>query len=365
MSARLLGLGTAVPSHAIAQRDAESLARRLAGFNGAHGRLLTALYRRTSVARRGSVLIEGEGVPQRFFPESLVAGEPGPSTRRRQEQYERHAAPLAERACVEAIADSGMGPERITHLVTVSCTGFHAPGVDVALIRGLGLRRDVLRTHVGFMGCHGAINGLRVARALAAEDSGAVVLVCAVELCSLHFHYGQDPDKIVANALFADGAAAAVVGSAPLRDGRDGWVLAATGSRLIDGSEEAMTWRIGDHGFEMTLSARVPGFIEEHLPAWIGRWLDGQGVSIGEVGCWAIHPGGPRVLSAVVASLGLSESAAAASRGVLAEHGNMSSPTILFILSRLRQEGLPGPCVAIGFGPGLVIEAALFRPDGR
>jgi predicted naringenin-chalcone synthase len=236
------------------------------------------------------------------------------------------------RAAQVALERAGIEAGRVTHLVTVSCTGFGAPGIDAALIRGLGLGAGTQRTHVGFMGCHGALNGLRVARAFAEADPAACVLVCAVELCSLHFHYTDDPEKMVANALFADGAAAAIVGSAHHGSGP---CIAACGSCLVPDSRDAMTWRIGDFGFEMTLSSRVPGILHDHLRSWLERWLGEQGLKLEDVGSWAVHPGGPRVLSTVAECLGLDEAALQVSREVLSEHGNMSSPTVLFILERL------------------------------
>src|SRR5262249_30830043 len=142
-----------------------------------------------------------------FLPRSDGAG---PSTAERMQLYAAEAPPLAVEAAGKALAESGVEPASFTHLVTVSCTGLVAPGVDFALIRGLGLQPTVERTHVGFMGCHGAMNGLRAANAFATADPAARVLVCAVELCSLHYHFGNDPDKALANAIFADGAAAVV-----------------------------------------------------------------------------------------------------------------------------------------------------------
>jgi predicted naringenin-chalcone synthase len=240
--------------------------------------------------------------------------------------------------------------------VTVSCTGFTAPGVDIGLIRELGLKPTVARTHVGFMGCHGAINGLRVAAAFAKSDPQARILLCAVELCSLHYHYGWDPKKAVANALFADGAAA-LVGAPSIATAPGTWQLAATGSCLIPASEFAMTWTIGDRGFEMTLSTRIPGIIAAHLRPWLESWLDGMGYGLEGIASWATHPGGPRILGAVEEGLALPRGALAASHEILAECGNMSSPTLLFILERLRAQGAPRPCVALAFGPGLVVEA--------
>jgi predicted naringenin-chalcone synthase len=229
--------------------------------------------------------------------------------------------------------------------------------VDLALIRGLGLRPTVERTHVGFMGCHGALNGLRVAHAFAAANPGARVLVAAVELCSLHYYYGNEADKLIANAIFADGAAA-VAGQAGARP--RGWSLRASGSCLIPESAADMAWTVGDNGFAMTLSRRVPGLIAAHLRPWLEGWLRDNGLSLADVRSWAVHPGGPKILVAAEEALGLPPAALAPSRAVFADRGNMSSPTVLFVLDRLRRENAPGPCVALGFGPGLVAEAALF-----
>jgi predicted naringenin-chalcone synthase len=176
----------------------------------------------------------------------------------------------------------------------------------------------------------------------------------------LHYFYGWDPQKVIANSLFADGAAALVVGHAATGD-KQSWRLTASGSHLFPDSKNAMTWTIGDHGFEMTLSRQVPAIIAQDLKAWLEHWLGSRGLTLSEVKSWAVHPGGPKILDGVEAALDLSADRLAASRVVLAEYGNMSSPTILFILDRLRRENVPRPCVALAFGPGLVVEAALFE----
>jgi predicted naringenin-chalcone synthase len=285
---------------------------------------------------------------------------PGPTTAVRMQTYCEHALPLALRAARNALIDAGTRPDEITHLVTVSCTGFAAPGVDIGLMKRLELSPSVQRTHVGFMGCHGALNGLRVARAYAASDPAARVLLCAVELCSLHFHYGWNPKRMVANALFGDGAAA-VVGAPASAAPPDAWTATASGSRLFPDAEYAMTWHVGNHGFDMTLSTKVPNLIRANLRPWMEKWLGEQGLALADVRSWAVHPGGPRVLSDVESALGLSPSDTNVSREVLNECGNMSSPTVLFLLGRLRTRAAPRPCVTLGFGPGLVVEAALFR----
>jgi len=362
MNVEICSIGTATAKHSIDQESAAELCRVFSRANEEQSRQLSVLYRHTRVRSRSSVLIEddnGRGAEQRFYPPPAGEGDRGPTTEQRMQRYARDAAPLAVSAVRSALEKSSTNSGEITQLVTVSCTGFIAPGVDHALIRQLGFSKTVGRTHVGFMGCHGALNGLRVASAFVRANPDEKVLLCAVELCSLHLHYGWDPEKLVANALFADGAAAVVI-AAPEQSLAEGWKLRASGSCLLPDSADAMTWRIGNHGFEMTLSPQVPELIETHLRPWIEDWLSKHQLTLSDISSWAVHPGGPRVLSAVERSLGLERVALSASRGILAEQGNMSSPTILFILERLRFQGARRPCVALAFGPGLVVEAALF-----
>lgn len=355
----IAGIGTANPPHRISSADAAEIAQQYACESPAQQRLFHTMYRRCGVESRHSVVLEASegslGSRQSFF------GPDDPTTRDRMERYQAEAGTLAVSAAAAALEDAAIAPGRITHLVTVSCTGFYSPGFDAALVRQLGLPREVARTHVGFMGCHGLLNGLRVARGFVGADPSAVVLVCATELCSLHHQYGWDSERIVANALFADGAGAVVAtsGSAPAVPGA--YRLVASGSTLIDDSDDAMTWRIGNHGFTMTLSPRVPDLIGLHLRPWLESWLARQGTSLAAVGSWAVHPGGPRILSAVGEALGLEPARLYQSQRVLAEFGNMSSPTILFILDRLRRPEAARPCVALAFGPGLAVEAALLN----
>jgi len=362
MTFELRGIGTTQPEFSLTQDEALELHTTFCRIDETRARTLRALYRRSGVKRRYSVLFENAGGPiegrQGLYRPAIDEDDRGPGTAERMALYEVRAPELAKEAASKALEAAGTSSDAITHLVTVSCTGFASPGVDAAIISGLGLPATTERTHVGFMGCHGALNGLRVAHSLMRTSPDAVPLVCAVELCSLHFAYGWDPDMMVANALFADGAAA-VVGGEGEAGGDDVWKVQATGSMLMPGSEDAMTWRIGDHGFRMTLSARVPGLIEANLRDWLTQWLGDQGLGLGDIESWAVHPGGPRIVTSVQKSLGLSREQTAVSKEVLSEYGNMSSPTILFILDRLQKQAAPRPCVALAFGPGLVVEATL------
>lgn len=348
MPLSLIGLGTSVPQWRLSQREALALAPQMRSASPRQQRLLERIYQRSGVMHRHCIPL----------PDST-----NPSTAERMRRYQPAALELALGASRLALKDAGIEASAITHLITVSCTGFGAPGFDLALIASLPLAMDVARTHVGFMGCHGAFNGLRVARAFVEADPSACVLLCAVELCSLHLQEGWNPHHIVANALFADGAGAVVaVGSAGAGAGsnrKTGLQLVASASTVLPGSEELMGWIIEDHGFSMSLSPQVPSRIAAQLRPWLERWLAGLGFTLAEVESWAVHPGGPRILGAVLESAGLQPAQIELSTAVLRQFGNMSSATILFILERLRSQAGQGPCLALGFGPGLTVEAAL------
>ncbi len=354
----LRGIGTATPPASFAQETAIALAAARCCNNERERVWLERIYRAGGVQRRASVLLRGDddtASVEAFYPSPATPADHGPGTAMRLARYAQEAGGLAARACAAAFRDGALEPVSITHLITVSCTGLFSPGLDAELIAQLGLPRDVGRANLGFMGCHGALNGLRAASAFARATPDARVLLCCVELCSLHFCYGWNPQQVIANALFADGAAAAIVTSA----GDSGLSLTDCASLLTRDSSAAMIWRIGDNGFEMDLSPEVPRCIRASLRGWLEPWLASHGLALNKVAQWAIHPGGPDIIQAALDALGLPADAGNESRAVLAAHGNMSSPTLLFILQRMRANAAR-PIVALGFGPGLVFEAALF-----
>jgi predicted naringenin-chalcone synthase len=366
MNAVIRGLGTAVPPKSIAQGVAAEHAAERCLLNEQRGagekgrRRLAALYRRAGIRTRHVAALDVEnGAP--LYPPRRDRLDRGPTTGERMDHYDALAFPLALEASREALVAAATSPPEITHLVTASCTGFRAPGVDLRLMEELPLLPSTRRVHVGFMGCHGVLNGLMVAKALCESTQEARVLLTSVELCSLHFQYAENSDALVANSLFSDGAGACVLGGGPCRGA---WEVVATASQRIPESEGEMTWTIGDHGYEMTLSARVPELIGLHLRPWLEAWLRDNDLRLDEVSSWAVHPGGPRVLDCVEKSLGLGIDSLAASRSVLSKCGNMSSATVFFVLRELAATELPLPCVVLAFGPGLVIEAALLGRTG-
>ena len=372
MNAYINGIGTAVPAGSLTQSEAANISDALHPFQDRNGqprsdekreRLVHGLYRRSGVEKRHSVLLEpGQGEAlgrQDFFRPAIDQSFEGPSTSQRMQQFQELAPGLALSSSRVAIDSAELSPSDIDHLVTVSCSGFSAPGVDIELIQLLGLTPTVSRTNVGFMGCYAALSALRAAAALAAANPGENVLVCATELCSLHHQYSSEPQQMVANSLFGDGSAAMIVSSK--RGSNGAWQRIGQASTLIPDSADQMSWSVGDHGFVMTLSAEVPATIGHSMNEWLSSWLKTLGLSIDDIDHWAVHPGGPRILSSTAEALNIDRTRLSASDTVLAHYGNMSSPTLVFILDELARTNATGHCVALAFGPGLVAEAALLR----
>ncbi len=366
MSYGIHGIGTANPETVVTQEQSFALASVLCSRTQEQRSWLPTMYERTRLCSRHTCLdtgviqdiLQGTRVSKSVFLPTGDAEDLGPTTAQRMRIYADHAPRLAHQAALRAITKAGFSASEISHLITVSCTGFLAPGIDHDLMKRLNLPAGVQRTHVGYMGCHGALNALRLACAFTQQNADSRVMVVSVELCSLHYHFGwKDPGKVIANAIFADGAAA-VVGKP---DPDSAWKVTANGSHLFPGTTSDMSWTIGDHGFEMTLSKRVPALIARELRTWIEQWLTRHGLTREQIKSWAIHPGGPRILEAVASALELTADHMRPSWEVYQEFGNMSSATLLFILDRLRRHGADRPCVMLGFGPGLVVEAALIR----
>jgi predicted naringenin-chalcone synthase len=363
MDVEVLAVGVDSPPHEITQQSALEAAQRICCVDDRQKRFAKVLYQHSGVDTRQGVLPLAEA--DRWAPHGAVNpdGLPnlGPSTEARMEYYREFALPLAHGAALQALERSGCAPRDITHVVTASCTGFTAPGVDLGLIKLLELAPTTQRVHVGYMGCHGAINALRAAHGLALADVRHRVLMCAVELCTIHYAFQWSNERMLGNALFADGAGALVLGPTEQSRGDAGrnWRVSATGSFVFPDTEAAMSWNIGDHGFVMNISTELPRLIHENLSGWLAAWLDRNGLAVSDVNSWAVHPGGPRIVEAVETAMGLRREQTQVSRDVLAAHGNMSSATVLFILKKLMEGGAKPPCVMLGFGPGLVAEAAL------
>jgi len=276
--------------------------------------------------------------------------------------YREHAPILAEHAAREALADSGVEAGAVTHLLTVSCTGMYLPGLDAELAHRLELRSGVRRLPLTFLGCAAGMTAIRTARELVGADEQAVALIVCVELCTLHTQPSGDKEALYAAAFFGDGAAACIVGRAPSGSGRgerrtEGTFIVSEGhSELASEAAEAMRWTVGDNGFDLFLSPRVPELLGHYVPDMLARYAPGWTPA-----WWAIHPGGKGIVDAMQKLFELSDEQVSISREVLREYGNMSSVTIMFVLRGLRERlrkrgGGPSEGLAVAFGPGLTAE---------
>lgn len=253
--------------------------------------------------------------------------------------------------------------EDITHVITVSCTGFFAPEPGFEIIRALGLSPSTQRYHLGFMGCFAAFPAMKMAKSFCDADARANVLVVCLELCSIHLQGSEETDNLISASVFGDGAAGMIINASP-PSGSVGFELKQFSTSIAEDSEEDMAWTIGDTGFEMVLSTYVPEIIESNLAHAIQPLLETYSLSADDIRHWAVHPGGRAILDKIEKSFSLDKTQLASPRKVLANYGNMSSATILFVLADLLespQSAASESVLAMAFGPGLTIESGLLR----
>ncbi len=348
-------IGTATPALDIHQTFVTFIRSTLQ--QGKFDRVFERMVERSGISRRYSVLQPEEIAVEPTSQDVFYGPDIFPGTARRMRAYERYAPELAMQAIAALdLADEAPG---ITHLVVASCTGFCAPGLDQILQKRLGLRDDLQRSLVGFMGCSAAIPALRIAQNAILADPQARVLVVNLELCSLHFQKTEDLEQALLFLLFGDGCSATLVTAEP-----NGIALHDFRAALIPDSEAMITWHIGNDGFDMTLSGQVPWRITQTLRAERAR-EDAGGLLRGEgtqsIDLWAVHGGGRSILDAVEAGFALDRKALEASRDVLNECGNMSSATVMFVLKRMLDKAVRGKRgLAMAFGPGVTAETFRF-----
>jgi len=385
MTVYLRSLETAVPPTILIQAEARDVFAAQPGLSRLGSRLVNTCFDSAAIDTRYTAVAElttrsRVDNPQFFDPYTGLLL--SPSTKARNDIFATEATKLFIEAADKAVtACPGIDPADITHVVTVSCTGFFNPGPDYKIVRALGLNPAVQRYHLGFMGCYAAFPALRAAKSFCDAEPGAVVLVVCAELCSLHVRTSNDPDTIMGSALFADGAAAAVITSRESPDHPALMTLDHFETVLTPVGEEAMAWNIGDEGFEMVLGTYVPHIIDDHivgaLEPLLARDPALDGLPYRDIRHWAIHPGGRSILDKVQARLELSDEQLVPARETLRNYGNMSSATVLFVIRHILDlpAGDTGPdatgrqvaddggaerICSMAFGPGLTVETALF-----
>jgi len=329
-------------------------------------RLIHGIYDHSGIETRYSVLPDfGPNSDPVLFREDEEGRIIEPSTGDRNRYYRECASELVVKAGREALDNAeGFSAGDVTHVVTVSCTGFYNPGPDLDLIQGLGLPASTERYNIGFMGCYAAFPALRMAHQFCQARPESVVLIVCLELCSLHLQFREEADSLLANALFADGVAAVLVSARTPAKNRPALAIESFASALAPEGEKEMAWEIGDRGFDIRLSSYVPNIIAANIGKMVDDILLKAPWKQEDIGTWAVHPGGRSIVDRIEKELTLKTEQLEDSRETLRQYGNMSSVTVLFVLHRiLNRDGLDKnhPICAMAFGPGLTIETVLME----
>jgi len=352
---KIISIGTALPAYCHNQMDILTFMQQVYAPSEADRRKMRFLYHQSGIQQRYSVIADYSRPIQdwKFYPQTEGL-EPFPTLEHRMSVFIKQAPQLsvdAIRNCLQNV----LHHKDVTHLITVSCTGLSAPGLDLQVMELMDLKKDIFRTSVNFMGCYAAIHALKLAHAICESDADAKVVLVCTELCTLHFQREATMDNITSSLLFGDGSAAVLVTGKNMD--ADGIHIDRFYSEVIPKGKRDMAWELSSSGFLMTLSGYVPELIEEDFEAVLDKALDKSGLVKNDVSHWCIHPGGKRILEAIQKSAGLDKTQLSCSYEVLNDFGNLSSATILFVLKKMMQEkSAIKNLFGAAFGPGLTVE---------
>lgn len=354
-------IATSVPESFSQQQHIREVMKTHLGTDRKTQAIIHRIYTQSGIEKRHSV-VEDFSPNDRgtLFFNGQAKAEPG--TGARNKVYESKSKKLFTSVAKKLLAaNQHFDPQDITHVITVSCTGFFAPGPDLEIVKALDLMPSTQRFHIGFMGCYAVFPALKMAESFCMSNPNAVVLVVSAELCTLHFQFNNSVDNLLSASVFADGAGGMLI-SSKKPAGRS-FEINQFSSSLAPNGEKDMAWTIGDAGFDMVLSTYVPDIISQNMNSVVQPIYEQFQLTKNDIDFWAIHPGGRSILDKIEKALQLDPQHIAASRKILAEYGNMSSATIIFVLKEIfessgikhQQKVLP-----MAFGPGLTIESGLF-----
>ncbi len=363
---KIVSISTALPSFRHKQKDILGFMQNAYAMNEAGKRKLQFLYRQSAIESRYSVLPDYSVSPQgwQFYPPSENL-EPFPDLELRMKWYDK-MAPVLSVNSIEKCINQKIKKDQITHLITVSCTGMSAPGLDLQIMEMMNLPNNMVRSSVNFMGCYAAVHAMKLANAFCKNDKNAKVIVVCTELCTLHFQKEMSEDNITSGLLFGDGSSAILV----LHDHNkmEGLQMKNFYSEVDFNGKDSMSWQLSSSGFLMKLSGYVPLLMEQDFIRLFNNALQNAGMHKEDILYWCIHPGGKRVLSAIEKSVSITEDDLKYSYKVLNNYGNMSSPTILFVLKEIM-EHLKNKkekkinIFGAAFGPGLTMETFILSDD--
>jgi len=360
MAVFIENITTLVPEHSFGQEFLRERMKEYVGSERATRSIIHRIYSNSGIDKRHTVIndFRKNGHDPFFFRKdgSLKT----PSTGSRNDLYTVHAKKMFVELARQLLNENdSTKKDEITHVITVSCTGFFAPEPAFEIVKNLGLDPSTQRFHLGFMGCFAAFPALKMAKSFCESDPNAKVMVICLELCTIHLQDSEATDNLISASVFADGASGAIVSSSSPKKG--GFRLDQFSASVAENSEKDMAWTIGDTGFDMVLSTYVPEIIKSNLRTAVLPLFNNYDRELDDIQYWAIHPGGRAILDKIEDNFGLRPEQLEASRNVLNEFGNMSSATIFFVLKYLLEEqsGKEEATLAMAFGPGLTIESGL------
>jgi predicted naringenin-chalcone synthase len=355
---KIISIATGVPGHRHEQADILQFMSQAYQQDETENRKLRFLYKHAGIQTRYSVVPDYslEMSHWKFFPDNEQLN-PFPSLENRMKWFNTYASPL----CVDTITkciDDKILPQQITHLITVSCTGMSAPGLDIDIMEAMDLSKNIYRTSVNFMGCYAAVHALKIADGIIAATPLANVIIVCLEFCTLHFQKEYTIDNITASLLFADGCAAMLIKNDTAKE--KGLVLKDFYAEVSFKGKKDMAWELSSTGFLMTLTGYVSDLVEADFETLVTNALTNSKLTKDEVTNWCIHPGGKKILEAIERSLDIDKTALQKSYDVLNDYGNMSSPTIIFVLQKhlheMIEQNKPATLLGAAFGPGLTME---------
>ena len=353
--ADIISIATAEPAYQHLQADICSFMLASYQLDAVESRKLKFLYDHSGINTRYSIIADYNPAlsAHDFIP--LQVGHPFPNLEQRMEIFEREALMLSLESvnkCIDGVIDANA----ITHLITVSCTGMSAPGLDLQIMQSMELPSTIFRTSINFMGCYAAIHGLKLAKMICDSTPNSNVIVVATELCTLHFQQAFSEDNAASSLLFADGSAAVLISNCI--ESKKALTLKEFYSQVEDKGQTDMAWKLSSKGFLMTLSSYIPQLIEADVEQLIRNALGKNNLQFHEISHWCIHPGGKRILDLIQRKMKLTDSDLQYARKVLFNHGNMSSPTVLYVLKEIMEATNQDNATILGmaFGPGLTME---------
>ena len=366
--AYIFSIGTAVPSNKFSQEQACNFMRDFVELNRIEALTLRQIYRYSGINFRHTVIddfLKPKG-EYSFFPNT--SKEPEPPISRRMELYEKHAIEICNRAVSDCLSlVPRFDKKNITHVVTFSCTGMFAPGLDIKLVENFELNLNVERTCINFMGCYAGINALKTAYHIIRSQPDSKILLAGVELCTLHYRHSNNSDQMMANAIFSDGASAVLVSAEDELLNQSGIKLELKTfySEFASEGRDDMVWSIADYGFKLKLSGNVPKMIKQEINTLIRKLFDRASLTQDDISYYAIHPGGVKVLEACEEALLIAKEQNHFSYDVLKNYGNMSSVTVLFVLKKylkgLTAHDKGKNLLSCAFGPGLTMESMILQ----